>query len=151
MGLDMYLNKKIYVQQWDFQKPEEKYQVIVTKGSKVAEEINPAQISYIIEQVGYWRKANAIHAWFVANVQDGVDDCREAYVSREKLKELLAVINRVLENHALAQELLPTQSGFFFGPTKYVDYYFQDLEDTKGILTAALKDATGNFYYESSW
>ena len=31
--------------------------------------------SRIIEQVGYWRKANQIHNWFVENVQDGEDDC----------------------------------------------------------------------------
>jgi hypothetical protein len=24
--------------------------------------------------VGYWRKANAIHRWFVEHVQDGNDD-----------------------------------------------------------------------------
>ena len=27
------------------------------------------------EEVGYWRKANAIHGWFVRNVQNGKDDC----------------------------------------------------------------------------
>ena len=29
----------------------------------------------IMEMVGYWRKQNAIHNWFVENVQDGIDDC----------------------------------------------------------------------------
>ena len=24
----------------------------------------------------YWRKANAIHGWFVKNAQQGIDDCR---------------------------------------------------------------------------
>ncbi len=32
MGLDMYLSKKTYVKQWDHQSPEEKYEVVVTKG-----------------------------------------------------------------------------------------------------------------------
>jgi hypothetical protein len=40
------------------------------------------------EMVGYWRKANHIHKWFVDNVQDGKDDCHEYCVSIEKLHEL---------------------------------------------------------------
>ena len=39
-------------------------------------------------KVAYWRKANAIHGWFVDNIQDGVDDQNEYYVSKEKLEEL---------------------------------------------------------------
>lgn len=43
----------------------------------------------IDQEVGYWRKANAIHRWFVENIQDGEDDCdyhRE--VTAEDLEEL---------------------------------------------------------------
>lgn len=44
----------------------------------------------IIDQVGYWRKANHIHNWFVENVQDGEDDCRyHGEVTKEDLEELL--------------------------------------------------------------
>jgi hypothetical protein len=46
-------------------------------------------------EVGYWRKANAIHKWFVENVQDGEDDCRHAYVNREQLQELLDTCKKV--------------------------------------------------------
>ena len=51
----------------------------------------------IHEQVGYWRKANHIHNWFVENIQDGVDDCdyhRE--VTEEDLRELIDVCHEVL-------------------------------------------------------
>ena len=34
MGLDMYLNKRTYVQQWEHQAPKEKYEVVVTKGGE---------------------------------------------------------------------------------------------------------------------
>lgn len=52
----------------------------------------------ISEQVGYWRKANQIHNWFVENVQDGVDDCRyHNEVTQEALEELLDVCQRVLD------------------------------------------------------
>lgn len=39
--------------------------------------------------VAYWRKANAIHNWFVENIQNGVDDCGTYEVTKEKLEELL--------------------------------------------------------------
>ena len=34
MGLDMYLSKKTYVQNWDFHKPEEKHTISIKKGGK---------------------------------------------------------------------------------------------------------------------
>jgi len=51
---------------------------------------------HICDEVGYWRKANQIHNWFVENIQDGIDDCdyhRE--VTREDLEELLDICERV--------------------------------------------------------
>lgn len=45
----------------------------------------------IIEHVGYWRKANHIHKWFVENVQDGEDDCGYYEVDQEQLEELLDI------------------------------------------------------------
>ena len=39
-------------------------------------------------EIIYWRKANAIHKWFVENVQEGVDDCGEYEVTVEQLTEL---------------------------------------------------------------
>ena len=81
MGLDMYLNKKTYVKQWDHQSPEEKYEVVVTKGGKPVDGIKASRVKYIEEEVGYWRKANQIHRWFVTNIQDGVDNCGDYYVS----------------------------------------------------------------------
>lgn len=109
----------------------------------------------IKEEVGYWRKANAIHKWFVENVQDGIDDCdyhRE--VTKEDLEELLDICHKVLCNHGLAKSLLPTESGFFFGSTQYDDWYRDDLKKTIDICNQAL--ATTDFdkqmiYYVSSW
>lgn len=47
--------------------------------------------------IGYWRKANQIHKWFVDNVQDGIDDCEYYEVSKDKLGELLKVCKEVLD------------------------------------------------------
>ena len=49
----------------------------------------------IYESVGYWRKANAIHKWFVDNVQDGEDNCDYYEVTKEQLEELLDICNTI--------------------------------------------------------
>lgn len=150
MGLDMYLHKKTYVKYWEH-KGDDNYEVTVTKAGKPTN-INPKKVSYITEEVGYWRKANQIHDWFVRNVQDGVDDCRNAYVTREKLQELLDVCRIVSIDKDKAKDLLPTASGFFFGNTNYDEYYFEDINSTVEILEEALSDETADeFEYHSSW
>ena len=151
MGLDMYLSKHTYVQQWDHQSTEEKYEVTVTKGGKPVDSIKPNKVKYIVEEAGYWRKQNQIHRWFVENVQDGVDNCGEYYVTSEKLKELLALCKAVKDFPKLASEILPSASGFFFGGTEYDEWYFNGIDNTIDILNEALEDGNGEYYYSSSW
>ncbi len=150
MGLDMYLEKRTYVKQWDHQSAEEKHEVVVTKGGQPTN-IDPKKVKYIIEEAGYWRKANQIHRWFVENVQNGVDNCGDYYVGSEKLAELLELCKKVKADHSLADELLPSASGFFFGGTEYDEWYFNDIENTIAVLEEALKDDRADYYYSSSW
>lgn len=113
-------------------------------------------------EVMYWRKANAIHNWFVQNVQNGNDDCEKYPVSINKLSGLLETIETVLENpeqHAL--DLLPPASGFFFGSTDINEDYIDDLERTEEKLRNLLAECAveklqdgyvdRNFFYEASW
>lgn len=158
MGLDMYLTKRTYVKNWDHHPEEQHYDISVKQGGEVVTHIQPVCISYIIEEVGYWRKANAIHMWFVKNCQGGEDDCRDAYVDIDRLKELLEIVQTVIasrdivDNASKAEELLPTSSGFFFGSTDYNEYYIDNLKLTVKILIDALADGgKGEFYYRSSW
>lgn len=95
MGLDMYLYRRTYVQRWDHHPDDEKWSVTVTRGGQPTH-VDSEKICYVLEQVGYWRKANAIHAWFVDHVQNGIDDCGGYRVTREELEELLETINTVL-------------------------------------------------------
>lgn len=100
MGLDMYLEAHFYVHNWDHNPPEKQYTTTVV--NKAGEPIKlPCEPSYIVCQIGYWRKANHIHRWFVDNVQDGVDDCRNAYCTLEQLKDLLETCKLVLKNSKL--------------------------------------------------
>lgn len=103
MGLDMYLYKRTYVKNWDYQKDEQRHEVIVKRGGVVRPDIKPERVSYVTEEVAYWRKANAIHRWFVENVQDGEDDCGEYYVSRKHLRALVDACQTAL-NLAVLQE-----------------------------------------------
>lgn len=102
--------------------------------------------------VGYWRKANSIHGWFVREVQGGEDDCKTYYVRREQLAELRALCQRVLDFRHLADELLPNVTGFFFGGQGYDEHYYADLEHTIDIIDRALKlPTTWYLEYQSNW
>ena len=151
MGLDMYLSKKTYVKHWDHD-GDDNYEVIVKKAGKVVESINTKQITNIEEEVGYWRKANAIHQWFVDNIQNGVDECQKSYVPIDKLQELLDICLYIKKDNKLADELLPTQGGFFFGPTGYDMWYMQSIDTTIEMLEKLdLENTTDDFYYQASW
>lgn len=91
----MYLHKKTYVKNWNHMKPEAK--TFVTVSGAHSANIKPERISEISEEMGYWRKANAIHAWFVENVQEGEDDCGDYCVDEEKMQELLDIVNKILD------------------------------------------------------
>ena len=54
-----------------------------------------------LTEVAYWRKANAIHGWFVNNVQNGVDKCQKSPVTRQQLNELLSVCHEVIKSAKL--------------------------------------------------
>lgn len=57
-----------------------------------------------------------------------------------------------IEDPTVAKDLLPTESGFFFGSTDYDHWYYHDLEYTQQVLTEALAEPDeGDFYYEGDW
>ena len=149
MGLDMYLDKRTYVKYWEHN-GDDNYEVTVTKKNEPTN-IDPKKVKYIIEEAGYWRKANQIHRWFVQNVQGGEDDCGDYYVERNQLQELLDLCKIVQADHSKAEELLPSTSGFFFGGTDYDEWYYNDIDTTISILEEALEDKNGEYYYTSSW
>lgn len=173
MGLDMYLEAEKYIGHYDYMKtlsPE------FAKEYKRAEDaLDVGGLGHLKEMarsvsvsasIGYWRKANAVHAWFVREVQEGKDECQRAYVEREQLEELRDVCAEILatvvwgeEEYTvesldtdLASEKLPPQSGFFFGDTELDYWYAMNLKETVEQLEKALTlDNTFTFYYQSSW
>ena len=148
MGLDMYLTKDLYVgEQYKHRHVTRDCAVIID--NKV---INlDGMMESITMSIGYWRKANAIHNWFVTNVQGGTDECQKSYVSTNDLVLLKRDCIDVLIDNSLSEKLLPPTEGFFFGSGALDKYYFQDLEDTIAIINKALENDNGEFYYQSSW
>lgn len=153
MGLDMYLYKKHYVKNWDWMADHEKHTISIKKGKKKLDHIKPDRVCSVVEEVMYWRKFNALHKWFVDNVQEGVDDCKETYVDESDLKMLLETLTYVLENKDSAETILPTAQGFYFGNDEMDDNYWNYVKSTiiqlKDLLEEDNKGAS--FYYHSSW
>ena len=150
MGLDMYLNAKRYLSSHD---PKERE---IAKSIKdffpELKASDDDKITYITMEAGYWRKANAVHNWFVNNVQGGEDDCGYYYVNRNHLESLQAVCQQVIADPTKAEELLPTAEGFFFGSTEYDEWYIRDLQCTVDMISKALKlPIDWDFEYHSSW
>ena len=151
MGLDMYLTAERYL--WSTEEAISK-EVANLLGLQL--DGDRMRVQTIIAEAMYWRKANAIHRWFVENVQGGEDNCERYYVSREQLMALrdlcanLCTANNALE---MAEGELPTTDGFFFGSTEYDEWYWNDIENTvKGIDTALETFGDGwHFHYQSSW
>jgi hypothetical protein len=152
MGLDMYLSAKKYL--WS------------DKDKELSEKINEAigvvpdfekrfnGSSLVVKEISldamYWRKANAIHNWFVCNIQEGEDDCKEYEVDRGQLEELLSYCRQALETKDA--EILEPVGGFFFGSTEIDQYYWEDIQNTADGLAKvlALPDEY-SFHYQSSW
>lgn len=54
--------------------------------------------------IAYWRKANAVHKWFVDNIQDGVDDCNyHREVTQQDLEALRDACKEILEKCVLVK------------------------------------------------
>ena len=149
----MFLNAKLYLSDYV---PQEK--VLKDAISLLIPNLGKLIVKEVTTEAVYWRKANAIHAWFVDHVQDGKDECVEHYVDREQLQTLIDTCKMVLADRGnvmsnRAEDLLPSRRGFFFGGTEYDEYYYQDLQGTIDQLEPLLTEEYKNweFYYRSSW
>lgn len=179
MGLDQYLTAKVYVGA--------KYRAVKQNYIEMQDaygddkdfadfkecKVYPTHnISEIIYDIGYWRKVNWIHKWFVDNAQGGNDDCGNYEVSSELLDELYSICETILKKFCdvkndkdklelidYINDKLPPQSGCFFGRTELkddveLDYYRESLYDTMKFIRLAKKYIEkfgADIYYQSSW
>ncbi len=118
MGLDMYLTEEVYISRYDHmqndsaRKEEYHRAEVILKAAKLVMPDNNGL--YVRATVVYWRKANAIHNWFVANVQAGKDDCEQHDVGVEQLTTLVALCREVLAKVKMESGIII--NGYHMGP-----------------------------------
>ena len=105
----------------------------------------------IFHEGAYWRKANTIHAWFVDNIQKGVDDCSIYELTREDLENLKNVCVESIKTKT--PSVLKPRGGFFFGTLDIDDWYWADLKRTVEQVDKmlAMDWNARRFFYQSSW
>jgi len=154
MGLDMYLKVSYHLSDWSHDKESDNsrmYRDLVSKlGAPTTDRVPSLTVNV---NCVYWRRANAIHKWFVDTLANGVDECQPIYVTKENLHTLVSLCEQVLADPTRAEELLPTTSGFFFGGTAYDEWYMEDIKHTKESLDRVISETndTVDFEYVASW
>jgi len=166
MGLDMYLSATKYVSGAEYRRDSEGnlekvanpafntlLEAIDLAAGDVREDLPSATVSIT---VAYWRKANAIHQWFVVECGEGEDNCKPYDVSREQLMELRDLCRQVILNPEKGEDILPTADGFFFGSTEYDEWYMEEVKATVELLDGILENPKfefggWDFEYRASW
>lgn len=104
---------------------------------------------YYAEDDAYFRKVNFVYHFFSPKLEN-----EACFVTRWDLENLIDRCNSVLDNHSLAEDLLPTQGGFFFGSTDYDKWYFEDVKDCRRQMKKLLRgfnEETDVIYVLMSW
>ena len=172
MGLDMYLDRK-RVLSWEDQ-------IKMKEEMKVE---NP--VISVEEEVAYWRKANQINKFFMKRDIDGegrqakvdINDLKELLKICKRLKRELKLVDgkihtgtkytkeggveemyadgKIIANKELAEELLPTEAGFFFGSTDYDEWYYKQIVETIPVLEKIISEHNDaydmEYSYYASW
>lgn len=137
MGLDMFLYKEVYIgSQYEHRKIN--IEEINLTAKNVKKKLSCKNLESIRYSVGYWRKANHIHKWFVDNVQDGKDDCKYYPFDKEKLLELKIVCEKVL---AIRDEIIaankpkePDETNYKYNERILKDVSKGKMEELKKLL-----------------
>lgn len=162
MGLDMYLSVREYVSRIDYSKGWENREETLAFRT-VTDALGAGDLAepeghvgmYVEIPVLQWRKANAIHNWFIRELADGVDDCRPLEMTVDRARELVNLCDKVTDDNSRASELLPTGEGFFFGGTDYDEYYYEDVRRTADRMRYILAEMEAKnmdwLVYQASW
>ena len=148
MGLDMYLEKSHFIgAEYEHRAVNLKIDCTVYVGAEHERtlDINVNKVSAITESVGYWRKANAIHKWFVDNCQDGEDDCRRSWVGIEELETLRDICLYIIQECKLVDGQVFCGTRSHGGVTEKMYEEGQVIEDAQAALEE-LPTGSGFFF-----
>lgn len=106
-------------------------------------------------ELGYLRKANAVHGYIVDCFADGFDDCQVIPLDPSSLAALKETARDLLESRdeAEARKEMPPTPGFFFGDTTIGAGYWGQLAELIQIVTDCEEElaAGRSVYYQASW
>lgn len=147
MGLDqyMYISKEIL--------DEDYYEYLGEEVKNANGEVEYYDEESVLSEIAYFRKSNWLHGYFdrlcESKTGHGIGNCEYFIFSQEDLINFLDVCREVVEcdSIAIAEEMLPPQSGFFFGSKAIDDYYFEDVQDAINALKEYEEDDNQYAYY----
>ena len=162
MGLDLFFykckrsNYNAYnkaIEEWQNEEPQsgkishEDYEKLSeVEKDKIEKEVSdwydkrPEREAHGISEIGYFRKVNFLMTFF--NYEG---NCEYKEIAKYELEDLVERCNAVLttpkkHRKEKAEDLLPTQSGFFFGSTEYDQYYYDDVKEVRDWASGVLND-----------
>jgi hypothetical protein len=163
MGLDQYLEVRKYI---DGGLPEQTSLAYEELKKFAPDDIDKycgflpqGSVSYL---VACWRKANAIHGWFLRHLDVPVENCEDVPVLAKQLEHLRDDCRTVLaaqgtpKFEVTARELLPPTEGFFFGVYDLDEWYIESLLYTADVIDHLLTvipedDNSWTFTYRAWW
>jgi len=151
MGLDMYLEAERYASGYRHSGDEDKRIFnAVLDVLALRDVVDPNSRSAKIRvTVAYWRKANAIHRWFVEHVQDGTDDCGDYYVTHDQLKELRDTCVKALEVADISEKQ-PVHNGTSWDAEGQHEHFVEGRAALNGEALAAILPTERGFFFGST-
>lgn len=150
MGLDIYFKAKakneklrkeydeLYAERRDAIKHYSNEGVFEDKIDVLGDKLDACYDS-LYSDVAYFRKVNFLLPYFGYE-----ENCSEITIDKCEVEELVDDCKRVLaakdtdEAESVADELLPTEDGYFFGSTDYDEWYFKDVQEVMDKFTEIL-------------
>ena len=83
------------------------------------------------KELAYFRKINFLIPFIEDYYNINLENCKDVEIDKECIEELLIRCNEVLADNSLAEKLLPTEAGFFFGDTEYNEFYFNNVKQVR--------------------
>lgn len=150
MGLDMYLEAKLHLPPYSTELAPVRQAIGQAIGytpptEKPDNDATLMEITGVTVRVGYWRKFDHLHQWFVSNVQEGHDDCRPAYIAPDVLAELEEQLDQVSDDPESASEHFINE-----GDEPMSE---DDIDYTLKVVVQAkkLQERGWDIYYRASW